>query len=134
MEAFFKTSLFTPFSLFLTVSEVCYISNKYWLLNKSTTKIFLHNTPSTAPSSQQKSCALDRRRVQKDRLFTTFLPNLTEDEVCNFSNKHRSRKSLRTYKNIYRRDFITFLHLRDSLKIHLSFFPKAIGGLCHRGF
>ena len=58
--------------------------------------MFLHKTPYTAPSFQQKSCALDRR-FQIDRLFTTFLPNLTEDEVCNISNKYRSRKSLRTY-------------------------------------
>ena len=49
--------------------------------------MFLHKTPSTAPSFQQKGCALNRRRLQKDRLFTTFLPNLTEDEVCNFSSK-----------------------------------------------
>ena len=34
---------------------------------------------------------------------------------------------------IYTRDFITFLHLADSLKMHLSFFSKAIGGLYHRG-
>ena len=35
--------LLTLFSLFLSVSEVCNISNKYWLPNKSATKIFLRN-------------------------------------------------------------------------------------------
>ena len=111
-----------PFSLFLTVSEVCNISNKYWLPNKSATKMFLHETPYTVPSFQQKYLGLDRRRFQKDRLFTIFLPNLTEGEVCNISNKDQSRKSLWTYYYFYARDFITFFHFADSLKIHLSFF------------
>ena len=71
----FQNIQFLPhFHYVLTVSEVCNNSNnskKYWLLNKSATKIFLHKTPYTAPSFQQKSCALDRRRFQKERLFTT---------------------------------------------------------------
>ena len=44
---------------------------------------FFCKTPDNAPSFQQKSCALDCSRFQKDRLFTTFLPNLKEDEVYN---------------------------------------------------
>ena len=36
------------------MSEVCNISTKYWLPNKSATKIILHETPDTAPSLQKK--------------------------------------------------------------------------------
>ena len=45
----------------------------------------------------KKNCALDPRRFQKDWIFTTFLPNFTEDEECNISNKYRSRKNLQTH-------------------------------------
>ena len=90
----FRNNHFFPiFSLFLKVGEVCNISNKCWFLNKSANKIFLHKTP----YNTTQSCAVDRRRFQKGRLFTTFLPNLIENEVCNISNKYRSCKSLRTY-------------------------------------
>ena len=94
---FSKHPLFTPISLFSTESEVCNIPNEYWLPNKSATKISLHKTPYTALSFQQKVCALNHERFQKNQLFTTFLPNLTEDEVCNIWNKYRYCKSLRTY-------------------------------------
>ena len=90
---FLKQSFFSIFSLFLKVGEVCNISNKCWFLNKSANKIFLHKTP----YNTTQSCAVDRRRFQKGRLFTTFLPNLIENEVCNISNKYRSCKSLWTY-------------------------------------
>ena len=91
-KSFSKHPLFTTFSLFLKVSEVCNISNKCWFPNKSVNKIFLHKTPYTA-----QSCALDHRRFQKGRLFTTFLPNLIENEVCNISNKYRSWGSLKMH-------------------------------------
>ena len=43
-RTFFKTSTFYPIFTILTVSEVCNISSKCWLPNKSATKIFfLHN-------------------------------------------------------------------------------------------
>ena len=92
-KCFSKQSFFSTFSLFLKVGEVCNISNKCWFPNKSVNKIFLHKTPYTA-----QSCALDHRRFQKGRLFTTFLPNLIENEVCNISNKYRSCKSLNIFK------------------------------------
>ena len=57
---FLKHPLFDIFSPFLTLSEVCNISKKYWLPNKSATKIFLQKTPYAAPSLQQKICALHR--------------------------------------------------------------------------
>ena len=53
-KRFSKDSLFTTFSLFLKVSEVCNISNKCWLPNKSANKIFLHKTPYIPPSFQKK--------------------------------------------------------------------------------
>ena len=44
-----------PFFLsLLTVSEVCHVSNKYWLPDKSATKIFLHKIPYTPPSFKKK--------------------------------------------------------------------------------
>ena len=46
-KSFLKHPLFATFSLFWKVSEVCIISNKYWLSNKSANKIFLHKTPCT---------------------------------------------------------------------------------------
>ena len=55
-----------PFSLFLTVSEVCNISNKYWLPNKSATKMFLHETPYLFLPSNKKilvSIAEDFRKI-----------------------------------------------------------------------
>ena len=83
-----KHPLFITFSLFLTVNEVCNISNKYWLSNKSAIKIFLHKTPDTAPWFQQKICVVQCRNFWKHPLFNTFLLFFTVDEVCNISNKY----------------------------------------------
>ena len=46
-QCFLKHPFFSTFSVFITVSEVCTISNKYWLPNKSATKYFFteHITP-----------------------------------------------------------------------------------------
>ena len=59
-QGFSKHPHFTTFSLFLKASEVCNISNKWLLPDKSVAKIFLHKIPETAPSFQQKICALPR--------------------------------------------------------------------------
>ena len=48
-KRFLKYLLFTTYSLFMRVSEVCNTSNKCWLPNKSTIKIFLHKTPHNPP-------------------------------------------------------------------------------------
>ena len=54
-----KHPLFTTFSLFLKMSEVCNISSKCGMPNKSVTNMFLHKTFETNPSFQQKKkCAL----------------------------------------------------------------------------
>ena len=47
-QTFLQHLLFTTFSLILTVSEVFNISNKYWLPNKSSNKLFLHKKPNTS--------------------------------------------------------------------------------------
>ena len=60
-KSFSKHPLFTTFSLLLKVSEVCNISSKCGLSNKSAKKIFLHKTPYTPPLFQKKNCALHRR-------------------------------------------------------------------------
>ena len=68
-----KHPLFTTFSLFLKMSEVCNISSKCWMPNKSVTNMFLHKTFETNSSFQQKEkCALhgtSRWQLQ----FTKFL-------------------------------------------------------------
>ena len=60
-KRFSKHPLFTTFSIFLKVSEVCNISSKWWLPNKSANKIFLHKTPYLLPLIQKKLWALHRR-------------------------------------------------------------------------
>ena len=54
-KSFSKHPLFTTFSLLLKVSEVCNISSKCGLSNKSAKKIFLHKTPYTPPLFQKKT-------------------------------------------------------------------------------
>ena len=54
--------------------------------------------------------------------------------MCNISNKNRPPNKLAKYQYFYTRVFISLLHLEDSLKIYLSFFPKGIGSLCLRGY
>ena len=61
-QMFFETStFFITFSLFLKVSEVCNISSKCWLPNKSVNKRFLRKTPHTPPLFKKKKCAFHRR-------------------------------------------------------------------------
>ena len=116
-KRFLKYLLFTTYSLFMRVSEVCNTSNKCWLPNKSTIKIFLHKTPHNPPLfpyfkkkkeniyiyiyiyiSQetlyrsfiaQKLGALHRKRFLKDPLFTRFLLVFKVENVCYISNKYQ---------------------------------------------
>ena len=60
-KSFSKHPLFTTFSLFLKMSDVCNISSKCRLPNKSAKKLFLHKTPYTPCLFQTKFCALHRR-------------------------------------------------------------------------
>ena len=78
---FSRHLLFTPFSLLLTVSEVCNISNKNWLPYKSSRKTFFYTTPHL-----KKGSVLHRRSFQKHLLFTTFSLFLIFIEVWYISN------------------------------------------------
>ena len=86
-----------PYFTTLTVSEVCNISNKYWLPNKSATKIFLHQAPDTVSSFQQNIYALHRRIFWKHPLFTTCQLVFTVDELWTISNKYRSHSNIPKY-------------------------------------
>ena len=109
-KRFSKHPLFTAFSLFLKVSEVCNISNKCWLPYKSLTKLFLYKASETAPSFPEKNCALHGTSFQKHPLFTPFLLVFTVDEVCYISNKHQPPYDLVKRQYFYARGFISLLH------------------------
>ena len=70
----------------------------------------------------------------KDRLFTIFLPVFTVDEVCHISNKFRSSKNF-NHINIFTRVTLGPSFIWKILSKYIStFFPKAIGPLCHIGY
>ena len=76
-EHFSKHPYFTPFSLFLTVSEVCNISNKYWLPNKSATKIFvytivLQNTLHCSFIPTKKLCCRSQKVSERSTFYHIF--------------------------------------------------------------
>ena len=106
---FSKHPFFTIFSLFLSVSEVCNISNKYCLHNKSAQKVFLHKNL-TPFLHFRKNCAPHCRIFKKYPPFTTILLVFRIDEVCNISNKYHSPSNLAKYQYFYTREFISFLH------------------------
>ena len=70
-KSFSKHPLFTTFLLFLKVSEVCNISSKCWLPNKSANKAFSHKTPYTRPLFQIKICVL-HRRIETSTFYNIF--------------------------------------------------------------
>ena len=73
-KRFSKQAVFTTFSLFLIVSDVWYISNKYWLPNKSVKSPYI-------------PLLFRKKSNHKHALFNTFLLVLTVGELCNNSNK-----------------------------------------------
>ena len=86
-QRFSKHQLFTIFSLSLTVSEVCNISNKCSLPNKSANKIFSHKTPYSPLTFQKKICTLHGIIFKKHPLFTTCQQVFIVDKVYSISNK-----------------------------------------------
>ena len=68
-KRFSKHLLFATFYLFLKVGEVCNISSKCWLPNKSANKIFLQKTPDAAPAYQRKTCAPHRAKFLETSTF-----------------------------------------------------------------
>ena len=75
--------LSTTFSLLLVAGEVWYISNKYWVPNKSAKKYFytIHLTHLLHLTKKEHSLW---QKFQKHPLFTSFQVG----EECNISNKY----------------------------------------------
>ena len=84
-KSFSKQPLFTSFSLILKVREVCNISSKCWLPNKSADKIFSHKTSYTSP---------------------LFQINI----LCYISYKCQLPNNLAKHQYFYIRDFLSLLH------------------------
>ena len=76
-----KYALFITFSLFLAISGMCNISNKYWLPNKPAKQNFWHKSTSTPLLHFKTNSALNCRIFQKHPIFTTFLQVAIVDEV-----------------------------------------------------
>ena len=91
------------------MSEVCNISNKYWLHSKSTKNYFYTNTLHP-PSFQKRIYDIHPRSFHKHQMFTTFLLVFTVDEMCNISNKYQPPSNLAKYKYFCKRDVISLLH------------------------
>ena len=138
-EHFSKHPHFTLFSLFLTVSEVCNISNKCWRPNKSATKIyFLHNCFAkhlTLLLHSNKNVVLS---IAEGFRKIDFLPHF-------YLISERMRGAIFQINNDLVKVceyILIFLHKRlynlssfEKFSQNTSlFFPKAIGVLCHRGF
>ena len=120
VNVFSKDPIFTTFSVFLKVSEVCNISSKYWLPNKLANKTFLYKTPYAPPFFQIKMCALHRRIFQKHLLFTTFLVFLTVDEVCYISNKYQPPYDLAKCQYFYTSGFISLFYFEKKLALSIA--------------
>ena len=167
-QTFPKHPLFTTFSLFLTVDEVCYNPNKCWLPNISANKIFLHNTPYTPPLYQKKftfsieeslrntlfptvftvdevcyisnKCWLPNKSANtlhsssifkkflhlpwqnllETSTFSTFLLVLTVDEVCYISNKYQPTNKLLKYQYFYPRNFKPFFQFNKEIACFIA--------------
>ena len=66
-----------------------------------------------------------------------FLPHfylLSQRMRCAIFQINTDLLKIYEHINIFAQETLTLLHLEDSLKIHLSFSPKALGALWHRGF
>ena len=106
-------------NLFLTVTKVYDVSGKYWLLNKSAKKIFLHKTLNTPPVFQNK-LSLSMTELLVTSIFITFVPVFSVDEVCNILNKYHFASNLAKYHYFYTRDFISFLHFEKRLALSIA--------------
>ena len=94
-KPFRKHPLFTTFSLFLTVRNVCNIQiNTDFFINQLK-NIFTQDTFSPSFDSRKKLCSPSQKLLETFLLhftafykqFTTFLLIFKADEVCNISNK-----------------------------------------------
>ena len=112
---FQKHPLFTIFSLFLKVNEVC--------------KRFLYKTLYTLPFFKKK--ALHHRTFQKHPLFTTFLIIFTVDEVCYTSNKYQPPNNLAKYQYFYTRKFISLPSFWKKIALSIANIFRNIYFLLH---
>ena len=69
---FSKHSCFTTFSLFLTVSEACNISNNYWLANKSAKKL-LHGKATPLLHFKKITCSPSPRLLETSTFYDIFI-------------------------------------------------------------
>ena len=63
------------FPLLLMVRKICNISNKYWLLDKSEKEIFLHKTPYTLRSFQNKLRSPSQQKLLETSTFYHIFTN-----------------------------------------------------------
>ena len=129
LQTFCKTFTFYAFLLFLTVSEVCNISKKYRLPNKSGKKYF-YTRHLTRLHHFKKTWTLHCRSFQKQLLFYQIFISLHVDEVYNISNKYRPPSNLVKHLHSYTRDFTSILYFeknglfrRKNFWKHLFFLP-----------
>ena len=71
-EHFSKHPLFTLFSLFLTMGELCYISHEYWLPIKSANKMFLQKEPYTPPLFQKNLRSPLQKLLETSIFYNAF--------------------------------------------------------------
>ena len=136
-RTFFKHPLFTPFSLFLSESEICNISNKYWLPHESATKIFLRNCFSkhlTLLLHFNKTVVLS---IAEGFRKIDFLPHfnvISERMRCAIFQINTDLVKVYEHINIFTQETLQPSFIWEILSKYISlFFPKAIGVLCHRG-
>ena len=122
--SFSKHPLFTTFSLFLKVIEVCNISSKCWLLNKVANKIFLRKTSYTLALFHRKSCALHSGNLLKTSTFYHVLSSFDIAWVCYISYKYQLPNNLGKYQYFYKRDFVSLLHFEKIGALHRQSFSK----------
>ena len=80
---FWKGPLFTTFLVFLTVDEVCYISNKNQLNNLAKRQYFYTRGFTSLLHLEKKLALFIAKLFRKHPLFTTFSLFLTVRNVCN---------------------------------------------------
>ena len=118
-QTFFETSTFYQFSLSLTLSEVCYISSKYWLPNKSADKIFLHKTLYSPVLFKKKLRCPSQNLLETSTLYT-FLLVFTVEEVCYIWNKYQPPNNLSKYQYFCKRNFLSLLHFEEKLSLSIA--------------
>ena len=99
-----KHRLSTTFSLFLTISEVCNNSNKYWLPNKLAKNMFLHKTTYIPPSFQE-NFALSIAEAFTNITFYHMHTNFCSEWDVNISNKYQPRSNLAKGGALHRKPF-----------------------------